>query len=93
MNEVHKVSIPQEEGKIIELPKTVGRVDTFYDHRPVNGVNFEMTVVGRGDCEKHVLRKASGENVSVEECAQILATDVNTAELWYAVPLSQYGGN
>ena len=95
MSDIHKVSINQscEEGDIIELPETVGRVDTFYDHRPARGVNFEMTVVGRGGREEYVLLKAGGESPSVEEGAQILATDVKHSELWYAVPLSQYGGN
>lgn len=97
MSDIYKVPIKpdgiHEEGDIIELPENVGRVDTFYDHRPARGVNFEMAAVGRGECAEYVLLKAVGEKPSVEEGAQILATDVKHSEVWYAVPLSQYGGN
>jgi len=91
MSDIHTVPIEPEEGDIIELPETVGRVDTFYDHRPSRGVNFEMTVVGRGDLAENVLLKT--ENDAVEDGSQVLASDVKHSELWYAVPLSQYGGD
>ena len=95
MSDIHTVPIEldgvTDEGDIIELPETVGRVDTFYDHRPAQGVNFEMTVIGRGDLQEYVLLKAVGLDKSVEDGAQILANDVKKSELWYAVPLSNYG--
>ena len=97
MSNIHTVPIEadgsDDEGDIIELPETVGRVDTFYDQRPSRGVNFEMTVVGRGDLQEYILLNTGGLNPSVEDGAQILANDVQKSELWYAVPLSQYGGD
>ena len=96
MSDFHMVAVEpdgiHDVGDVIELPETVGRVDTWHDTRPARGTNFEMTVVGRGDLQEHVLLSTGGENPTVEDGAQVLATDVETATLWYCLPRSAWRG-
>lgn len=97
MSDIHMVGVEPDgihgEGDVISLPETVGRVDAWHDTRPARGTNFEMTVVGRGDLKEYVLLSTGGTNPTVEDGAQILATDVETATLWYCLPRSAWGGS
>lgn len=96
MTEVHTVAVEPDgidsPGDVIDLPEDVGRVDTYHDTRPANGTNFEMVVVGTGDLQEHVLLKGNGvKRSAIEEGAQVLAVDVETYTLWYALPKSAWG--
>ncbi|MFC3477656.1 hypothetical protein [Halobacterium litoreum] len=94
MSEIQAVPIENpEEGDTVELPKTVGRVDAWHDYRgSAGGTRFEMTVVGSGELAEYVLLSTGIGESEIEDGAQVLATDVEHAAVWYAVPLSAYGG-
>lgn len=96
MTEVHTVAVEPDgihsPGDVISLPEDVGRVDTYHDTQPANGTNFEMVVVGTGDLKEYVLLTGNGvKRSAVEEGAQVLAVDVETYTLWYALPMSAWG--
>lgn len=95
MSEIHVVPIEgPEDGNVVCLPKTVGRVDAWHDYRgAAGGTQFEMTVVGSGELREYVLLSTSLGTSEIEEGVQVLATDVERAAVWYGVPRSVYGGN
>ncbi|MFC7026826.1 hypothetical protein ACFQJ5_03265 [Halomicroarcula sp. GCM10025324] len=95
MSEIRAVPIEMpEEGDVVELPETVGRVDSWHDYRgAASGTRFEMTVVGSGELAEYVLLSTSIGASEIEDGAQVLAADVEHAAVWYAVPRSAYGGN
>lgn len=92
MTEIETARFVPEEGDVVNLPETVGRVNIFNDSGPASGERFVIAVVGRGDTEEHVLLSTPLESGDIEEGAQILATYVSANKLWYAVPLDAYGG-
>lgn len=91
MTDIETARFVPEEGETVELPETVGRVDTFNDSGPASGERFVIAVVGRGDTEEHVLLSTPLESGEIEDGAQVLATYVSANKIWYAVPLEVYG--
>lgn len=91
MTEIEISRFVPEEGDVVELPETVGRVDTYNDSAPASGERFTIAVVGRGVPEEHVLLSTPLESGEIEDGAQVLAAYVSSNELWYAVPKTAYG--
>jgi hypothetical protein len=79
-------------GDLIDLPETVGRADAYHNPAPARGTKFEITVVGSGEVQEYVLLNADADgSITIEEGAQVLATDVQKNTLWYALPRTAWG--
>ena len=93
MSTVHTVSFSPSVGEMVELPETVGRVDVArYGGGQYGNGTLKIAVTGRGDMAEYVTLKVHGDSADIEDGSQILGVDVATDELWYAVPVSAYGG-
>lgn len=93
MTAVHKVVFTPEAGDIVELPTEVGRIDVDCVGSPELGYGtLTIGVVGSGDLEEYVVLKTHADSAEIEGGAQVLGVDVARDVLWYAVPISAYGG-
>lgn len=93
MTTLHRTVFSPEAGEIIELPETVGRIDYDRVGSPTYGYGtLKIGVVGYGDMVEHVVLKVNADSADIKEGSQILCTDVATGKIWYAVPVSAYGG-
>ncbi|QCP91434.1 hypothetical protein [Haloarcula marismortui] len=93
MTEVFSIVFTPSAGTTIELPSEIGRKDCgHYGGGQRGDGTFKISVVGRGKKSEYVVLSNDVGHTEVEGDSEILGTDVADETLWYAVPISAYGG-
>lgn len=91
MPAIYSTTFTPSAGKTVELPENIGRKDAFrYGGGKAGRGSFEVSVVGRGELGEYVILEASEGASTVPEGAVVLATDVATSTIYYAVPKEVY---